>query len=135
MEGGIAGNDLLGLLYVIVIVCLFIALVYAWSKQKGRNQVSLTSELNIDSREFIDIDGEHEILSTIQALAATVDAKDPNTFGHSQKTSEYSVYVAKALGYTNDKIAILRAAALLHDIGKLRISDGILRKPGPLDDE
>jgi diguanylate cyclase (GGDEF)-like protein len=106
-----------------------------WSKQKGRNQVSLTSELNIDSREFIDIDGEHEILSTIQALAATVDAKDPNTFGHSQKTSEYSVYVTKALGYTNDKIAILRAAALLHDIGKLRVSDGILRKPGPLDDE
>ena len=106
-----------------------------WSKQKGRNQVSLASEMNSKSGEAIDINGEHEILSTIQALAATVDAKDTYTFGHSKKASEYAVYIAKVLGLPNDKVAGLRASALLHDIGKIRVSDKILSKPGPLSDD
>jgi putative nucleotidyltransferase with HDIG domain len=78
--------------------------------------------------------GESAILSTIRALAATVDAKDHGTYGHSTKTSKYATQIAKALGYSEVAIARIRAAALLHDIGKIRVSDALLRKRGPLND-
>ena len=74
-------------------------------------------------------------LSIIYALAATVDAKDHYTYGHSRKVSEYSVAMAEALGLPEDKIATIRAASLLHDIGKVGIPDSILSKEGPLTDE
>ncbi len=75
------------------------------------------------------------ILSTIYALAATVDAKDHYTYGHSKKVSQYATDIAEALGYSNDRIATIRAAALLHDIGKIGICDDILEKAGPLTPE
>jgi len=76
-----------------------------------------------------------EIISTIYALAATVDARDHYTYGHSKKVSNYAVAIAEAVGYSPDRIAIIRTAALLHDIGKIGISDELLSKPGLLTDE
>jgi HD-GYP domain-containing protein (c-di-GMP phosphodiesterase class II) len=49
--------------------------------------------------------------------------------------SNYAVAIAEALGFNQEKLSILRTAALLHDIGKIGIADGILNKPGPLTDE
>ena len=71
-------------------------------------------------------------LSIIYALAATVDAKDHYTYGHSKKVSEYAVALAQALNLPRDRIATIRAAALLHDIGKIGVPDSILNKQGPL---
>lgn len=105
------------------------------SKQAGRNRISLASERDISQSLDIEVGGEQEILSAVHALAATVDAKDSNTYGHSKKTSEYAVYLAEALGYTGDKITVIRAAALLHDIGKIRVPDRLLQKAGPLNDD
>ncbi len=104
-----------------------------WSKQAGRNRVSLASDL---SRTLgINFNGEQEVLSAVHALAATVDAKDTSTYGHSKKASEYAARVAEALHYSSDKISTLEAAALLHDIGKIKVPDRVLLKPGPLTTE
>ncbi len=72
---------------------------------------------------------------TILAIAKTVDAKDENTSLHSQRVSDYSVLIAKELGFTEDECENIRKAALLHDIGKIGIPDRVLNKPGKLDDK
>ena len=72
---------------------------------------------------------------TILSIARTVDAKDTNTSEHSFRVSEYSVSIAKRLGYSHDKCENLRQMALLHDIGKIGIPDAILNKPSKLTDE
>ncbi|OGO01333.1 MAG: hypothetical protein A2Y59_03365 [Chloroflexi bacterium RBG_13_52_14] len=104
------------------------------SKRKGGNRVSVASEQG-DSQERganVRMEEQQGSLSTIYALAATVDAKDHYTYGHSKKVSKYATDIAEALGMSQEKTATLRTAALLHDIGKIGITDGILRKPGAL---
>ncbi|MBI2842283.1 MAG: diguanylate cyclase [Armatimonadetes bacterium] len=68
----------------------------------------------------------------IEALSAAVDAKDHYTRGHSDAVTRYSMALARRLGISGDEMANLRAAALLHDIGKIGTPDSILQKPGPL---
>ena len=72
---------------------------------------------------------------TVITIARTVDAKDVNTSKHSLRVSEYSVLIAKELGYSDEECENLRKAALLHDIGKIGIPDRILNKPERLTDE
>lgn len=72
---------------------------------------------------------------TILSIARTVDAKDSNTSQHSYRVSEYSVAIAKRLGFSDEKCENLRKMALLHDIGKIGIPDAILNKPAKLTDE
>jgi diguanylate cyclase (GGDEF)-like protein len=74
---------------------------------------------------------EHRLLAT--ALARAVDAKDAGTRNHCETVSELSVLIGQALGLDADRIERLRLAGLLHDVGKIGVSDGILRKPGRLD--
>ena len=64
-----------------------------------------------------------------------MDAKDENTSQHSVRVSEYSVLIAKRLGYNEEQCETLRKTALLHDIGKIGIPDRVLNKPSRLDDE
>ena len=70
--------------------------------------------------------------STIRALAAAVDAKDPYTCGHSRRVTEYALAAAKALSLREEELEVLEYGATLHDIGKIGIPDSILAKPGPL---
>ncbi len=72
---------------------------------------------------------------TVFAIAKTVDAKDENTSQHSSRVAEYSVLIAREMGFTDDECENLRKAALLHDIGKIGIPDRILNKPGKLTTE
>jgi len=74
-------------------------------------------------------------LETIRTLAAAIDAKDPYTKGHSERVSAYSMAIARHLGLGFDDVFHIRIAAILHDVGKLGIKDGILNKPGGLTDE
>ncbi|HEX3722493.1 MAG TPA: diguanylate cyclase, partial [Nitrolancea sp.] len=71
--------------------------------------------------------------SSIRTLAATVDAKDPYTHGHSERVSSYARKVATQLNLSHDDIEAIELAGLLHDIGKIGIPDAILQKPGRLD--
>jgi len=68
----------------------------------------------------------------IRALAAALDARDPYTAGHSDRVSVLSVAVGRVLDLNHDDIEVLRLGALLHDIGKIGVSDAILLKPSPL---
>ena len=75
-------------------------------------------------------------LQLLSSLASTIDAKDEYTRGHSNRVSMYSVAIARASECLSDKeMESLVHAALLHDVGKIGISDAILRKPGRLSDE
>jgi putative nucleotidyltransferase with HDIG domain len=71
----------------------------------------------------------------VYALAATVDARDHYTYGHSKAVSKYATELADTVGYTKEGIKRIRAAALLHDIGKLNLPDSILTKREPLTDD
>jgi len=69
------------------------------------------------------------------AFASIVDAKSGFTGQHSTRVTEYSVAIAARLGIGGERLKTLRRAALLHDLGKLGISNAILDKPGKLTDE
>jgi len=70
--------------------------------------------------------------STIKALAAVIDTKDSYTHGHSQRVSEYALLGGSSLSLSHKELETLECAAILHDIGKIGIPDGILCKAGPL---
>lgn len=72
---------------------------------------------------------------TILTIAKAVDAKDENTSQHSVRVSEYSIMIAKKLGYNEEQCENLRKIAILHDIGKIGIPDRVLNKPAKLTDE
>ena len=71
-------------------------------------------------------------LGAIRALAATLDARDPYTAGHSERVSALSVLMGRQMLIGNADLDVLRLGALLHDIGKIGLSDAILRKPAAL---
>jgi putative nucleotidyltransferase with HDIG domain len=97
--------------------------------------------MNIASRtaQFIKNSLLHEELRTsfdsaIRTLSATVDAKHTLTAGHSERVAKLSVLIGKQMGLNKNRLEALRYAALLHDIGKIGISDRTLLKKGPFND-
>jgi len=92
-------------------------------------------------KERVEVEKRHveEIASlnmrTIEALALAIEAKDHTTHTHLQRVRIYAVAVAKELNLSDADIEALRAAALLHDIGKLAVPEQIINKPGRLTPE
>ena len=74
-------------------------------------------------------------LRTIESLALAIEAKDHTSHKHLQRVRVFAVEVAKELNLPENEIEALRAAALLHDIGKLAIPEHIINKPGRLTPE
>jgi len=72
---------------------------------------------------------------TLEALGSALDLKDAETEGHCQRVTAFTISIAKAMPVPTTYLPVLARAAFLHDIGKMAIPDGILRKPGPLDDD
>ena len=108
-----------------------------FAKQNGKNQVRIASEVDTSVSKIKNgfSNTSISVLNTIYALAATVDAKDHYTYGHSKKVSKYASEIATALGYSKEKITTIHTAGLLHDIGKIGVSDAILGKQSPLTEE
>jgi putative nucleotidyltransferase with HDIG domain len=71
-------------------------------------------------------------LQTVHALVRAVEMRDRYTAGHSARVSRYAVALAGSLGLDAAEVENVRVAALLHDVGKVGISDLLLNKPGPL---
>jgi len=71
-------------------------------------------------------------LATVEALAATVDAKDPYTRGHSGRVAAYAAAIAAALDLPAADVTRVRQAGVLHDVGKIGVPDAILLKPDRL---
>ncbi|MCF7926725.1 MAG: diguanylate cyclase [Candidatus Izimaplasma sp.] len=107
------------------------------SKKRGRNKTTLYkadydfSDDSIENNERI----KEALVSSTYALAATIDAKDHYTYGHSNNVSMISVAIAQKIGCSNKEIDIVRSAGLLHDVGKIALPERILKKQGYLTDE
>ena len=74
-------------------------------------------------------------LRTIRALALAIEAKDQTTGEHIHRVQTYAIELAKDFGLSPDEEEALRAAAILHDVGKLAIPESIISKPGKLTPE
>ena len=110
------------------------------AKNQGKNQTVIYTPRVVSSGELYDASGEGitikpAYVATIYALTAAIDAKDHYTFGHSQRVAKYATTLASALGLDESYIAIVREAALLHDVGKIGIPERILTKTGRLTNE
>jgi diguanylate cyclase (GGDEF)-like protein/putative nucleotidyltransferase with HDIG domain len=98
----------------------------SFSKHQAANQVSDSSgEACFEPLPPI-------VMDTLTSLALAVDAKDQFTQGHSHKVSSYAVLIAEAIGLDGREIEEVRLGGMLHDVGKVGITESILNKNGPL---
>ncbi len=74
-------------------------------------------------------------VSFIRTLSEAIDARDPETAGHSLRVGNYAVQIAKNLGYDKERLEVLEYAAILHDLGKIGVKEAVLTKPGKLTEE
>ena len=89
--------------------------------------------LSAEKRHAEEMAGLH--LRTIEALALAIEAKDHTTHEHLRRVRVYAVEIGKEMGLGRAELEALRAAALLHDIGKLAVPEHIISKPGRLTPE
>jgi len=74
-------------------------------------------------------------IDTLQALTYALDARDGIICGHSRRVANYASSMAKSLGFSQGETHFIEWAGLLHDVGKIMISEHILGKPGKLTDQ
>jgi diguanylate cyclase (GGDEF)-like protein/putative nucleotidyltransferase with HDIG domain len=101
-----------------------------WAKGHGKDMCAVASEVVVD-------DGTTEregSIAHLYALVSTIDDSHLHTRDHSENVAAYAVALAQALGLDRERVVALRRAALLHDIGKVAVGEGILTKPGKLTD-
>src|SRR5713226_1893933 len=112
--------------------------------ERRRNQIEQTqrmqlieeteNERTVELRRMLDrLHDASEV--TREALVAALDAREHETQAHSKRVSEYTLYLAREMSVDATQLDIIRRGAMLHDIGKIGISDTILLKPGKLTDE
>jgi len=82
---------------------------------------------------YNELEGTYE--STLQALVTALDLRDNETHGHSYRVVQYAMVVAEHMGVTEPDLTWIKRGAILHDVGKIGVSDAILRKPGKLTEE
>ena len=94
-------------------------------RQEQRRREELHHALGLLERSYQD---------TIEALIMALDYRDNETQGHTQRVAVYTEELAATLGLNHAERETLKRGAILHDIGKIGVSDSILRKPGKLTD-
>lgn len=98
--------------------------------------IGLASVLGISIRNADLLEArQQQFRSILQALAASIDARDPLTSGHSEKVTQFALGICEELELSEDYKEMIRVAALLHDYGKIGVPDAILMKPGRLSPE
>lgn len=80
-------------------------------------------------------DARDLLVGLARALTSSIDAKDPYTYGHSERVARISVELARELGMPDEELNDIYLAGMLHDIGKIGIPDAVLCKPGALTPE
>jgi len=81
------------------------------------------------------IEIHNELLKSLIALASVIEARDPYTGGHIWRVSRYSVLLGERYGLDKNYLFVLEIGSLVHDLGKVGVSDGILNKQGPLSEQ
>ena len=110
-------------------IALYIVIVIFCTMSR-RITMRTLNELDETNNELIEIND-----SVMQALAKTIDAKDKYTKGHSVRVARYSRELAARMGKSKKEQDEIYRVALLHDMGKIRIPDAIINKPGKLTDQ
>jgi response regulator RpfG family c-di-GMP phosphodiesterase len=103
---------------------------YELKQENIRYRAKLENEVERKAKEI-----RQSYLEIIQAFVSSIEIKDSNTAGHSQRVSDIGVMLAAEMDFNNREIQHVRIGGLLHDIGKIGISDQILLKEGPLTQE
>ncbi len=80
------------------------------------------------------VDMRKNYLNTVEALVQALEAKDSYTSGHSSRVAQWSVKLAEKLGLPEDRLEFIKYAGVLHDVGKIGVSENILNKKGQLED-
>ena len=104
------------------------------------NQLERAILLNESRQQTKQIEAAYEELEvtydhTLAALMSALDARDRETEGHSLRVSRIAGYLGEQMGLDSRQLKALERGSLLHDIGKIGVSDTILHKPGPLNEE
>jgi diguanylate cyclase (GGDEF)-like protein len=123
------------------------------AKQAGGNRVFTTEDAEISGRhrqispagrenkeivtlkeriEKLTKSGNESVTEAIFAFAKTIEAKDHYTGAHTEKTVRYAVNIAKAFNFPKEELSNIEKAAMLHDLGKVGVSERILGKKGKL---
>jgi putative nucleotidyltransferase with HDIG domain len=130
---GYEANDILGVLAVVVplMILRFSQVQYLDHTKDIVKQLRQQNTVLEEHAEEITSLNEELLL----ALAHMVDLRDPFVYGHSQHVSRYATCIAQEMGLDGECLELIRKAGLLHDVGKMGISEQILFKPGPLTHE
>jgi HD-GYP domain-containing protein (c-di-GMP phosphodiesterase class II) len=97
-------------------------------------RIARTAALGLEKiKENVDMLNSYK--GTVRALVALADAKETSGEGHSKRVAEYALIATSGLSLSKEEKQVIEYAAILHDIGKLGVPDGILNKTGKLNDE
>lgn len=134
--GGVVGGGVLALAYetfgylglaVFFLPVLSIGYSYRLYVTRTRVYVKRLEEVNASL--------DNANLGLLETLGALIDAYDIYTYGHSSQVAVYAGAIAEKMGLSREEQALIVRASLIHDIGKVGITDSILSKPGPLTEE
>jgi putative nucleotidyltransferase with HDIG domain len=133
--GGVAG--LLYKLYgphSLLVTSILVMLIVISFMKTAKSAYQRIQQLEESNQKSADLAKELDrtLEQFIQTLTATVDARDPYTFGHSYQVSTYAFAIASEMGLSEEEVETIRVAGLLHDIGKISIPESILHKEGKL---
>lgn len=118
-------------LLIQAIVCVLVFAVVILFCLVAYNNLAKYQRREEESRKALDTLNSN----VIKALAYTIDAKDRYTSGHSQRVAEYSLEIAKRMGKSKEEQQEIYYAGLLHDVGKIRVPEDVINKPGKLTDD
>ena len=113
--------------FIILCIVLAIALILGIVLAYVRSRVARLEKKQTENKIFI--------REMIEAFAKTIDMKDKYTNGHSSRVAQYTVMLAKELGYDEETVDKYYNIALLHDIGKIGVPPEVLNKQGKLTDQ
>ena len=111
----------------------------AWSQirhDQAEETPVTTNQVETLRREVakLGLQSKEAFVESIRGLVRALEARDPYSRGHSENVTHYVVAIAETLGLEPEDTAVLRRAAMVHDIGKIGVPDSILRKRGALAD-
>lgn len=148
IEGTSPRNIILSIIIVVVITVTILQLAFkSFEKQiitKDREIMGQRDEISALYQEAVAMNEQlysvldelkMNYLSTVRALANSIEASDKYTKGHCERVTQYALKVAEAMKFSVDDMLKLEFAGLLHDIGKIGIPSSVLNKVGKLDNE
>lgn len=115
--------------------------IVAW---RAEDDGALSREEGVDSQKIADLQtrlsdaasrSQQMLMQSMWALVHAITARDHYTRGHSDNVVRYAVALARRMGLDDEQVAVIRRAAMVHDIGKIGVPDNILGKHGPLSDK